>query len=73
MKRLHGTGLGVSKKQAEPISPDEEAILWAKGLFGTHNAQVHTNTLCICKVFYNEHRNLKLRNLKLLTVYKESR
>ncbi len=62
MKRLHETGLGVSKKQAEPISPDAEAILWAKGLFGTHNAQVLTNTV-YCKVFavrsYDEHHNLK--------------
>ncbi len=64
MKRLHGMGLGVSTKRAEPISSDEEAILWAKGLFGTHNASVLTNTVCFynCKVFalrcYDEHRKL---------------
>ncbi len=32
MKRLHGSGLGTSSKQAEPISLDEEAMQW----FGTH-------------------------------------
>ena len=64
MKRLHASGLGVRTKQAEPILPDEEAILWAKGLFGTHNAQVITNTVYFynCKVFglrsIDEHRNL---------------
>ena len=26
MKRLHGSGLGTSSKQAEPISLDEEAM-----------------------------------------------
>ena len=54
----------VSKKQAEPISPDEEAVLWAQGIFGTHNAQIPTNTVYFynCKVFAlqsYEHRNLK--------------
>ena len=27
MKRLHGSGLGVSARRAEPITPDEEALL----------------------------------------------
>ncbi len=64
MKRLHATGLGVATKQAEPISPDEEAILWANGLFGTYNAKVFTNTVYFynCKIFslrsFDEHRKL---------------
>ncbi len=31
MKQLHGFGLGTgtSSKQAEPISPDEKAMLWS--------------------------------------------
>ena len=28
MKCLHGKGLGTSSKQAEPITPDEESLLW---------------------------------------------
>ena len=31
MKCLHGFGLGTSSKQAEPITPDEEALLWTRG------------------------------------------
>ena len=31
MKRLHGLGFGTSSKQAEPITPDEEALLWTSG------------------------------------------
>ncbi len=64
MKRLHGMGLGVKTNQAEPLSPDEEAILWSKGLFGSHNGEALLNTVYFynCKVFglksYNEHRNL---------------
>ncbi len=40
MQRLHGKGLGTKEKQAEPITPDEEAILWACGQMGWHSAQV---------------------------------
>ncbi len=37
MKRLHGSGLGTgtSSKQAEPIYPDEKAMLWSSQQFGT--------------------------------------
>ena len=35
MKCLHGSGLGVSARRAEPITPDEEALLWTSGQFGT--------------------------------------
>ena len=65
MQRLYGIGVGVTTNQAEPISPDEEAILWAKGLLGTHNAKVLTNTVYFynCKIFalrsYNEHHDLR--------------
>ncbi len=66
MKRLHGTGLGVSKKQAELISPDEEAILWAKGLFGTHNAQVLTNTIIARCLLYKAMMSIVTLNVSNL-------
>ena len=65
MKRLHGSGLGAHPKRAEPITPEEEALLWSSGQFGTHNAKVILNTVYFynCKVFglrsFDEHRNLK--------------
>ena len=65
MQRLYGIVVGVTTNQAEPISPDEEAILWAKGLFDTHNAKVLTNTVYFynCKIFalqtYNEYHDLR--------------
>ena len=65
MKRLHGLGLGTCSKQAEPITPDEEALLWTSGQFGTNNGSVLLNTVYYynCKVFglrsYDEHRELQ--------------
>ena len=65
MKRLHGKGLGTSSKQAEPITPDEESLLWTSGQLGTHSAKGLLNTVYFynCKVFglrgYDEHRNLR--------------
>ncbi len=34
MKRLQSKGLGSKKCQAEPLSLNEEEILWEKGLLG---------------------------------------
>ncbi len=34
MKRLQSKGLGSKKRQAEPLSLDEEEILWENGLLG---------------------------------------
>ena len=65
MKRLHGSGLGANPKRAEPINPEEEALLWSSRQFGTHNGKVILNTVYFynCKVFglrsFDEHRNLK--------------
>ena len=64
MRRLHKQGLGTTSKQAEPITPEEEALLWKAHQFGTHSghALLHTVYYYNCKVFglrsYDEHRNL---------------
>ncbi len=64
MKRLHGSGLGTSSRKAEPISPEEEVLLWSSEQFGTHTAKAILNTVYYynCKVFglrsFDEHRNL---------------
>ena len=70
MQRWHASGLGTKKKQAEPISPDEEAILWLSGQLGCHSAEALLNTVYYynCKVFglrsYDEHRNLQCKQFE---------
>ena len=69
MKCLHGLGLGATSKQAEPITRDEEALLWSCGQFGTHSSKALLNTVQLQSYIammntvklhsYDEHRNLK--------------
>jgi len=44
MKRLQAARKGAKKKQAEPLTIQEE-ILWQKGLFGDHIPQVLLDTI----------------------------
>ena len=45
MKKLKIDGLGNSKRQAEPISFEEEEHLWTSGQLGTHNPQALLDAL----------------------------
>ena len=45
MKRLQQKGLGSKKRQAEPITEQEEELLWSKGLLGDGSPQVLLNTM----------------------------
>ena len=45
MKRLQAKGLGSKQRQAEPITEEEEDLLWEKGLLGDHNPQALLNTV----------------------------
>ena len=64
MKRLHRLGLGANVQQAEPITDEEEALLWSSGQQGTHSAHALLNSVYYynCKIFalrsYDEHRKL---------------
>ena len=37
MTRLQAAGLGSKKKQAEPLTLEEEEVLWKKKILGDHN------------------------------------
>ena len=65
MKCLNATGNYLNKKQAQPITKEQENRLWELGLLGDHNAQVLLNTT-VYQVGYffalrsgNEHRRLR--------------
>ena len=66
MKRLASKGKGL-KKQAQPITCEEEEQLWHLGLLGGHNAQVLVDTMVFQMGLYfalrggQEHRRLRYR------------
>ena len=39
MKRVKATGLGSQKKQAEPLTEENEEKLWLTGVLGAQNPQ----------------------------------
>ena len=48
MKRLQRCGLGSKRKKAEPITSEEEEILWQRGILGSSSPQalvVHERAL----------------------------
>ena len=45
MKILKSEGLGNAKRQAEPISFEEEELLWLTGQLGMHSPQVLLDTM----------------------------
>jgi hypothetical protein len=38
MKEISTKGIGMNKKQADPISSDDENLLWEKKLLGSETA-----------------------------------
>ena len=65
MKRLKGSGLGSQKKQAEPLTEQNEEKLWEAGALGAHNPQALLNTMIYMNGLYfalcsgDEHRQLR--------------
>ena len=52
MKRLQIAGIGSIKKQAEPLTIEEEELLWQKKLLGDHNPQSLLNTMMYMNGLY---------------------
>ena len=63
MKRLQSKGIGSTQKQAEPLSPQEEELLWGK-ILCDHTPQALLNTIILMNGLYfalrngDEHRSL---------------
>lgn len=64
MKDLLSKGLGTKVRRADPVSEDDEEMLWANGVFGDTNSTTLQYTVFFynCKLFglrgRDEHRNL---------------
>lgn len=65
MKNLKSSGIGVTKKQAEPISETEEELLWKQGLLGDTNPGVLSDTMIwMCGLFFALRGGAELRDVK---------
>ena len=73
MKKLRSSGLGVKRKQAEPISIEDENALWEKGLLGERDPQTLLDTmLFLCGIHFalrsgQEHRSLRVSQFDIQT------
>ena len=72
MKRLRSQGVGVKRKRAEPISIEEDEILWEKGLLGEDSPKVLLDVMIyLCGVHFTlrsgqEHRSLQRNHIELI-------
>jgi hypothetical protein len=70
MKELSSKGLGSEKKQADPITYEEENCLWEKSILGTANPQQILQTLVFLigkMLFYSRRRGTPF--VKARTIY----
>ena len=52
MKHLNATGEYINKKQAQPITAEQESHLWDLRLLGDHNPQTLVNTIVFQVVLF---------------------
>ncbi|XP_062609344.1 uncharacterized protein KIAA1958-like [Saccostrea cucullata] len=71
MSELTAQGVGVIKRQAEPLSEKDEKILWEKNILGNSSSKSLLNSVFFynCKLFglrsVDEHRNLSIDQFEL--------
>ena len=74
MRRLQKKGLGSKTKRAEPITEEEEEVLWEKGLLGEHSPKALLNTIVYTNGLYfalrsgREHRDLQFSSSQIEVV-----
>lgn len=65
MKRIQSKGIGSKRRQAEPLTADEEELLWQTGQLGDHSPQALLNSMVFMNGIYfalrsgMEHRALR--------------
>ena len=68
-REFHEKGIGVTRKQAEIVSKEEEQGLWESGTLGAHSPLALLNSVFFYNGLYfvlrggDEHRNLKISQL----------
>lgn len=76
MKRLQVAGIGTMQRKAEPITFEEEEILWQKGILGGSTPQSLLDTMLYMNGLYfalrggKEHRNLRHKPSQIQLVEK---
>ena len=76
MKCLQQDGIGSRKRQAEPLTEEEEDLLWEKGILGEHSPQALLNSvffyngICFALRSGEEHRRLRFKESQIQVVEK---
>ena len=52
MKRLQSAGYGSKTRKAEPLTEEEEEVLWQKGLLGKSTSQALVDTILVMNGLY---------------------
>ena len=64
MKRIQRKGIGTKKRKAEPVTEEEEEVLWEKRVLGDHSFQREHNTF-MTGLYYALHSGKEHRDLVL--------
>ena len=76
MKRLQSAGVGTMKRQAEPLTLEEEELLWEKRVLGDHSPKALLNSMMFMNGLYfalrsgAEHRQLRYKPCQIELVEK---